>query len=156
MEPTVREARPEDWPAVTALLAELGRPAAGPDDTGHRETFLGYLSRDDAVALVAEIEGRVVGFLDLEFRRRLNYRTPQAWIPDLVVTEMRRSRGVGRALLARAEQLARERECWSITLESALWRERAHTFYEREGWSAYGKSFGKSYTGDRRPPPPQR
>jgi len=40
----------------------------------------------------------VVGFIDLEFRQRLNFSTPQAWVPDLVVTETSRSRGAGKAL----------------------------------------------------------
>src|SRR5207247_7039109 len=68
----VREARGEDWPAVAALLAELGRPdvVGTPEEEASRELFLRYLERDDAVALVAEDGGQVVGFIDLEFRPR--------------------------------------------------------------------------------------
>jgi (aminoalkyl)phosphonate N-acetyltransferase len=105
--------------------------------------FIDYLKRPDSVALVAEREGRVVGFLDMEYRPRLNHLTPQAWVPDLVVAEAERSAGVGKALLGRAEQLARERGCWSITLESANWRSDAHRFYLREAWTDSAKSFGK-------------
>ena len=117
----IREARASDWPAVAALLAELGRPdVRGHDDEDeHRRAFEAYLERPDAVAFVAEEDGRVVGFVDLEFRQRLNFRTPQAWIPDLVVAEHSRSRGAGAALLAAAEQLARERGCFALSLESA-------------------------------------
>jgi GNAT superfamily N-acetyltransferase len=95
------------------------------------------------VILVAEDGGKVVGLLDMEYRVRLNFTTPQAWIPDMVVDEDSRSAGVGRALMARAEELARERGCWGMELESATWRERAHTFYLREGWTDAGKSFSK-------------
>ena len=141
----IREARPEDWPEVAELLAQLGRPdvrATGREDAG-REVFERYLDRADAVILVAEDGGSVVGLLDMEYRVRLNFSTPQAWIPDMVVHQDARSAGVGRALMARAEELARERGCWGMALESAAWRERAHTFYVREGWTDAGKSFSK-------------
>jgi GNAT superfamily N-acetyltransferase len=105
--------------------------------------FRRYLDRADAVLLVAEDAGTVVGLLDMEYRVRLNFTTPQAWIPDLVVDEDSRSAGVGRALISRAEELARERGCWGMELESATWRDRAHAFYLREGWTEAGKSFSK-------------
>lgn len=154
---TVREARAEDWGPVAALLAELGRPQAL--GTGHepalREVFERYLSRPDVVALVAEVDGAVVGFVDIEFRTRLNFEDPQAWIPDLVVAESARSRGAGHALLARAEELAGERGCWGMTLESAAWRTRAHAFYLREGWKESGKSFTKALGDTPWPPAPR-
>jgi GNAT superfamily N-acetyltransferase len=153
----VREARAEDWSQVAALLAELGRPQAL--GTGHepvlREVFERYLSRPDVVALVAEVDGAVVGFVDIEFRTRLNFEDPQAWIPDLVVAESARSRGAGHALLARAEELAGERGCWGMTLESATWRARAHAFYLREGWKESGKSFTKALGDTPWPPAPR-
>jgi GNAT superfamily N-acetyltransferase len=154
----VREATPEDWPVVAALLAELGRPEAlgTPDEEELRRVFLDYLERADVVALVAEDEGRVVGFCDLEFRTRLNFAEPQAWIPDLVVAEDARSRGAGGALIRRAEEISRDRGAWGMSLESATWRERAHSFYEREGWTFSGKAFTRPLTDRPWPPPPPR
>jgi GNAT superfamily N-acetyltransferase len=152
----IREARAGDWPDVAALLAALGRPdvrGTGEEDEA-REVFERYLERSDAEAFVAELEGRVVGFVDLEFRTRLNFTTPQAWIPDLVVNEEARSRGVGAALLRRCEEAARERGCWSLALESANWRERAHAFYVREGMTDTGKAFSKTLTDIDWPPKP--
>jgi GNAT superfamily N-acetyltransferase len=141
----VRRATPDDWPAVAALLAELGRPnvLGTSEEEPARLLFLDYLKRRDAVALVAVDGGRVIGFCDVEFRPRLNFTTTQAWIPDLIVAEGERSRGAGAALLNRAVELAAGRECWSITLESANWRTRAHAFYEREGWQDTAHAFAK-------------
>ncbi|MGH2691125.1 MAG: GNAT family N-acetyltransferase [Actinomycetota bacterium] len=153
----IREARPGDWPEVAALLAELGRPdVRGTDEeSAAREVYERYLARDDATAFVAERDGRVVGFVDLELRTRLNFTTPQAWIPDLIVAEEARSGGVGAALLQRCEEIAREGGCWSLTLESANWRERAHAFYEREGWTFSGKAFAKVLADIEWPPAPR-
>jgi GNAT superfamily N-acetyltransferase len=139
----VREARATDWPEVSALLADLGRPDVrdSDDEDVHRRRFEDYLGRPDTLALVAVDEGRVVGFIDVEFRQRLNFLEPQAWVPDLVVAEDSRSRGAGKALLGEAVARSRERGCWSLTLESASWRERAHAFYMREGMKDTAHSF---------------
>ncbi len=112
----IREATPTDWLAVAALLAELGRPdLRGTEaEAEGRRMYERYLERPDAVALVAEIDGTVVGFLDMEFRTWLNFTALQAWTPDLVVAERSRGQRVGGALLARAEQIARDRGCWSM------------------------------------------
>jgi len=154
----VRPATAEDWPAVGALLAELGRPVVmgTQDEASARDVFLAYLARPDTVALLAEIDDRVVGFCDMEYRTRLNFLDAQAWIPDLVVSEAERGRGAGAALLARAEKLARERGCWGMSLESASWRTRAHAFYAREGWEDTAKSFSKSLSASTSWPPPPR
>ena len=142
----MRDARPEDWPHVENLLAELGRPDVrdDPDEPRHREAFERYLERDDALALVAEEGGDIVGFVDLEFRQRLNFLEPQAWVPDLVVAESARGTGAGRRLLEEAERRARERGCWGMTLESANWRDTSHAFYEHVGWKNTGKSFTRA------------
>ena len=151
----VREARPGDWPEVSGLLAELGRPdVRGSDEEAARRRFERYLARDDVAAFVAELDGRVVGFVNVEFRERLNFTTPQAWIPDFIVAEETRSKGVGAALLDRCQRVARERDCWSLTLESASWRERAHAFYERQGLTAAGKAFGVTLADLDWPPKP--
>ncbi len=152
----IRFAQPEDHRAVAALLEELGRPvvAGTPGEAQHKERFLEYLRRADAFALVADIDGEVVGFTNVEIRHRLNFAQPQAWVPDLVVASHQRGRGVGRALLERVEELARRRGCWGIALQSADWRHDAHAFYRRLGWSGGGFSFTKSFSGLVWPPEP--
>jgi GNAT superfamily N-acetyltransferase len=152
----IRDARAEDWPQVSDLLAELGRPDVRADDEEprHGEAFTRYLERADTLMLVADDDGDLVGFVDVEFRQRLNFLTPQAWVPDLVVTERVRGQGVGRALLEAAEGRARERGCWGMSLESAVWREGTHAFYERVGWSPTGLSFTRPLADVQWPPAP--
>jgi GNAT superfamily N-acetyltransferase len=146
----VRPARPEDWPGVAGLLVELGRGVAAgtANDETHRLQFAGHLRRLDSVSLVAEASGRVIGVVDMEYHQRLGDHRPQARVNDLVVTETARGRGVGRALLARAEELARKRGCFRMALVTASSRDAALAFYEREGWSGYGEWFVKPLTDD--------
>ena len=143
----IREARASDWEGVAAVLAELGRPDARgkPEEDQHRRIFVAYLNRDDVDAFVAEEERAIVGFVNVEYRGRLNRGTLEAWIPELVVKESARARGLGKALLSRAEDAARARGCWGMSLESANWRTDAHRFYEREGWEATAKAFFKGH-----------
>lgn len=153
----VREARPEDWEHVKELLAELGRPdvRSDPDESRHRARYEQYLARDDALALVAEHDGTIVGFVDVEFRQRLNFLQPQAWVPDLVVAEAARGTGAGRALLEEVERRAIERDSWGMALESANWRESSHAFYGHLGWGDTGKAFSRAF-GDAEWPPARR
>jgi GNAT superfamily N-acetyltransferase len=141
----IRDARVDDWPAVASLLVELGRDVHPSATTtpSFMILFGGHLARRETRTLIAETGGDVVGFLDMEFRQRLGHPRPQAWVNDLVVTEPLRGRRIGHALLERAEELARRRGCFRMSLETARWREATHRFYDREGWTANGTWFVK-------------
>ena len=69
----VRAARADDWSAVASLLVELGRGVAAgtADDPTHHMQFGGHLRRLDSVTLVAELDGEVVGVVDMEYHQRL-------------------------------------------------------------------------------------
>jgi GNAT superfamily N-acetyltransferase len=147
---TVRMAAPDDWPAVAALLVELGRGVAlgTADDATHRLRFAGHIGQIATVTLVAELDGAVTGVIDMEYHQRLGDHRPQARVHDLVVTDRVRGRGVGSVLLRRAEELARKRGCFRMTLVTAAWREATIAFYEREGFQDYGRWFVKPLAPD--------
>ena len=153
MAAVVRLAQPSDWPAVAGLLVELGRGVAEgtAGDPTHALQFAGHLRRLEVVTLVADEGGEVVGVLDMEYHQRLGDHRPQARVNDLVVTERARGTGVGRALLSRAEELARKRGCFRMALVTAGWRDETHSFYVGHGWSDYGKWFVKPLTEDVHP-----
>lgn len=138
----IRPAEDGDFDVVAALLEELGRPevTAGTRE-GALRRYRRYLAREDAAPLVAESDGEVIGSMSLEFRDRLNRPTPQAWIPDLIVTPRRRGLGAGRALLLRGVELAAERGCWGVTLESGYARTAAHQLYRAAGMVDEGLFF---------------
>jgi GNAT superfamily N-acetyltransferase len=142
----VRSAEGRDFDDVVRLLEALGRPEVT-DDTRERcrSLYESQLADPAADHVVAEDEdGAIVGFCSLHYLDRLNYTTPQAWVPDLIVDEPTRSRGIGHALLAEAERRARERDCWVLTLESAHWRKDAHRFYDTFGMTDAAKAFVKA------------
>ncbi len=56
----------------------------------------------------------------------------KVYIDDLVTDDSGRSRGVGAALLAHAEEIARRAGCSVLDLDSGVQRHGAHRFYLRE------------------------
>lgn len=142
---TVRPAQPGDFAAVTDLLEQLGRgPVSHNDYATAKQVYTDQLDDPLTAHLVAtDSQGRVIGVCALHFRMRLNHVTPQAWIPDLFVQRSARGRGTARALLGEAERLARERQCWELTLESGEERSEAHLLYSAFGMTNAGKFFRK-------------
>lgn len=143
----VRPAEAGDFDVVTALLEELGRkPVTDATRDDVRALYERHLEDDRARHLVVEDDDGVIAFCSLHFRDRLNNPTPDAWIPDLIVTETARRRGAARAMLQEAEHIAREHGCWQLTLESGYTRRLAHKLYAGEGMTDAGKYFTKRLT----------
>jgi GNAT superfamily N-acetyltransferase len=67
----------------------------------------------------------------------------EMYCDDLVSDEVKRSIGVGRALVTYMEALARERGCNVLTLDSGTQRQQAHKFYFREGFTVTAFHFVK-------------
>ncbi|MFE4633547.1 GNAT family N-acetyltransferase [Streptomyces sp. NPDC056773] len=65
------------------------------------------------------------------------------YVDDLVAAEAERSAGVGRALLTRLEERARELGCHELSLDSGTQRTEAHRFYFRERLTVTAFHFDK-------------
>jgi GNAT superfamily N-acetyltransferase len=140
----VRAARRDDFEDVTRLLELLGRPQVPPATAADcRAVFEEQITDPRAHHVVAEDASGVVAFASVHFRSRLNHPTEEAWVPDLIVAEEARRKGIGRALLDEVERRARERGCHRIALESGYNRAEAHHMYRRFHMRDGGKSFTK-------------
>ena len=140
---SVREAEAGDGAAVATLCTQLGYPTTA-------RAVLVRLARlnagDAARALVAALEGEVIGLATVHLRHTLNHERPLAQLTLLVVDERVRGRGVGRALVAAAETWALGQGCRRIVVTTALHRTDAHAFYERVGYAHTGRRYGKDFT----------
>ena len=137
----VRPAEPHDADAVLALMEGLTRPAVAGDPEPQREVFLAHLDHEDALVFVAELDGQVAGAVSFWIQPRLNWTTPQAWIPDLYVDPAFRRRGLARALLDACAEEARRRGCHRLVLESGDHRAEAHQLYESYGFEHYARAY---------------
>ena len=96
---------------------------------------------DEAATFVAELDGEVVGVVDIHLarpggaHRRLDY----GFVPELAVAERARRRGIGAALMAAAEAWAIARGCAYLALDHNARNDEAGRFYrERLGFRPAG------------------
>jgi ribosomal protein S18 acetylase RimI-like enzyme len=132
----------EDFDATTRLLAELGRPAPTEEKLAAlRRTYAQHAGRADTGSMLALLDGVPVGFVSLEFRQPFFTLQPQAWIPDLIVTEAARGRDIGAALLDAAFAEAIRRGAYAAALESGHHRTVAHRLYATAGMADVGSFY---------------
>ena len=92
-------------------------------------------TRQVETPILAEMEGRVVGFAAVRVVPCVCYATPYAELTELFVEEAWRRRGVGRALMEQAENLAREKGATSLLLLTGLGNADAQAFYQALGYA---------------------
>ncbi len=135
----IRRARESDAPVLATLLAHLGYPADAAELSGRLDRMRAM--GDDA--FVAVRDGGVVGLATVHSRAVLHASRPVAQLTALVVTPQARGQGIGRVLVAWAEQWARDRGADRLVVTTALHRAEAPRFYERLGFEHTGRRYVK-------------
>jgi ribosomal protein S18 acetylase RimI-like enzyme len=138
----VRVARPEDEDALTRLDAAAWTPASGFPSVAERvnDPFFTFFTDDSppGAHLVAELDGRLAGYIRLNPVTPLRENTHVLGIVGLAVAPGDRRRGVASALLAAAEQHARARGSRKLSLRVLGTNETAMRLYERHGFVLEG------------------
>ena len=139
----IRRAKRSDAARLAELSGQLGYPAR-PDEIAQRLRQIKPPSQH-AVLVAESAERRVIGWLHVSVEPLLEMEL-RAEVNGLVVADDERSRGAGRFLLQAAEGWARKHGCKSMSVRSNVIRERAHQFYERNGYEHYKtqKAFRKA------------
>ena len=138
----IRRARSADAPQLALLSGQLGYPATAAQ---MRKRFRGIQPASQHVVFVAEsASAGLIGWIHVSRQPLLEVEI-RAEVNGLVVAEGQRSLGAGAKLLAAAEDWARKHGCKGMSVRSNVVRERAHQFYERNGYEHYKtqKSFRK-------------
>jgi GNAT superfamily N-acetyltransferase len=126
----IREANSADAKELCELSAELGYPS--PLDAMQRRIDVLTALADHAVC-VATFDGELAGWIHVAIVHHLQAES-RAEIGGLVVGTQVRSKGIGRELVARAEEWALQQGVNSVTVRSQIARQDAHRFYLREGY----------------------
>jgi GNAT superfamily N-acetyltransferase len=137
----IRRAKSSDAARLADLTGQLGYPATAAQI---RERLRDIKPTEEHTVFVAESAIEVIGWLHVS-RQVLLESEVRAEVNGLVVADGQRSLGAGARLLATAEEWARKHGCKSMSVRSNVIRERAHKFYERNGYEHYKtqKSFRK-------------
>ncbi|MGF1477923.1 MAG: GNAT family N-acetyltransferase [Cyanophyceae cyanobacterium] len=133
---TIRAAQPSDVTAIFQLIEALAQyEKLSQAVTGNVEALEKHLfgPRPYAEAIVAQWEEQVVGFA-LFFTNYSTFLTrPGIYLEDIFVLPEYRRRGIGRAILDRVAQIARERGCSRLEWSVLDWNEPAIAFYKELG-----------------------
>ncbi|WP_399678775.1 GNAT family N-acetyltransferase [Xenophilus sp.] len=137
---TLRPATPQDVPAIVGMireLAEFERLEHLMEATPERLAAQLFGERPAAEAMVAVADdvadGAAAGYALFFPTFSTFLARPGLWLEDLYVRPAWRSRGLGRALLARVAALAAERDCGRLEWSVLDWNRRAIALYEGMG-----------------------
>jgi len=143
----IRESIYDDIPLLLELLYELGRPK--PQNENEIESFTkllkNYIDDNDKKILVAEInDSKIIGLISLVFLSRLNQKTLELYVPELIISQQYQNQGIGKKLLNSSIELGKEKKCHRIRLESGNQRTESHKFYEHLGFENSSIFFTKN------------
>jgi GNAT superfamily N-acetyltransferase len=132
----VRSAKPQDVPALFELIQALAEyEKLSHMVIGNVELLEQHLfgDRPYAEAIVAEVEGNVIG-LALFFYNYSTFLTqPGIYLEDLFVLPEYRGLGIGKALLLGVGKVAVERGCGRFEWSVLDWNAPSIEFYQRMG-----------------------
>jgi GNAT superfamily N-acetyltransferase len=128
---TTRKLQPGDEVRLAELAGQLGYPST-PEQI--RVRLEKMQDPNEHAVYVAEMsDGYVAGWIGVSIFRAVEVDCCVE-ITGLIVDQEIRSRGIGKVLIDAAEQWARQRGCDAIRVRSNVIRDRAHLFYQRNGY----------------------
>jgi len=130
----IRRVKKTDAEQVAGLSGQLGYPATSAQILRRMK---GLKPASEHAVFVADLPGTgIVGWLHVSVAHVIESDT-RAEVNGLIVADGQRSLGAGALLLDAAEKWARQRGCTAMNVRSNVIRERAHKFYERQGYEHY-------------------
>ena len=143
---TIRRAALPDAPELGALQVRLALQhqdydaqrffVFGAKEATFTDYFVEQLQRDNVAILVAEIEGKIVGFVFTRIEPAFleGLMDTSGWIHDIFLDESARGHGLGKALLQAAIQALRELGAPIIMLAVSPKNETARRLFEEQGF----------------------
>jgi GNAT superfamily N-acetyltransferase len=142
----IRFAERSDVPVIAQLIRALAHYEKLEDEVTMTEERLAnslFGPRPYAETLLAEDDGKAIGFALFFHNFSTFLAQPGIYLEDLFVAPEQRGRGIGRILLERLAKIAVERDCGRLEWAVLDWNRDAIGFYERLGakpnseWTIY-------------------
>ena len=126
-----REMTANDAKAVNTLSNQLGYPLSIEQTLQNINTVL---QSKDHTAFVAEYENKIVGWIGASQAIMIEVM-PHCEINGLVIDQDHRGMGIGKLLIDKVKQWAKEKNNNKIGLHCNVKRTEAHLFYEHLGFA---------------------
>ncbi|TCT19609.1 putative N-acetyltransferase YhbS [Melghiribacillus thermohalophilus] len=142
MDVMIRTLEEKDFNQLPSLLGDLGYPSSKEDVETRFKKIMGNRLYH---TFVAELNGEITGLLGMHMEYSYVNNQPAARVIAMVVKAEHRNQGIGKGLMQKAEQTAREKGAYMMVLNSGNRDERqaAHRFYERTGFQGKATGFYK-------------
>ena len=141
MEISIREATDDDLEGIVELLKELlgaMKDTTGLDHQQLAENCRVLLASKSHNLLVAEDQGKVVGFINVCTRRTCLHPAQSALIDELVVSANYRKQGLGRRLLLAIIKKCKQLGCCEVEVSTEVTNTKARKFYSQLGFEEMG------------------
>jgi ribosomal protein S18 acetylase RimI-like enzyme len=141
----LRDVSEGDAEAIAQLITEFTHLTTTPAEVQQR------LARSQGIEhpILAELDGRVVGFASLRLVNYLGEDAPYAEISELFVSERYRRLGIARALMTELERRARAAGASSMAVLTAADNDTAIALYRTMGFEEFSIALQKWFTEDR-------
>lgn len=147
----IRSATRADVPLILTLVRELAEYEREPDAVTATEPMLEaalFGAKPYAEAVIAEVDGRPVGFALYFFNFSTWTGRPSLYLEDLFVRPESRGHGSGKALLRHLAGIALDRGCGRFEWSVLDWNTPAIDFYRAMGAQPMDEWTVQRVTGD--------
>lgn len=142
MDVSIRNFEDRDFDQVFGLLEQLWSYKEL-NHAGLKKMLDHNLASPGHFYIVAASGAQVVGFCSLTVKHNLWLQDFLGNVDEMVVDGRYRGQGIGKKLMQRITEIAKENNCRQLELESSFPREKAHTFYEELGFEKRAFLFSK-------------
>jgi GNAT superfamily N-acetyltransferase len=142
----IREVNFSELEQVLALYDEYERQKSPSPTIQKQQTIFEQLKNSGGCVLVAVLDSSIVGTCTLNICPNFSWSgRPYAIIENVIVTRAHRNKGIGKALLNQAADLAERKGCYKVALMTGSKKLSTLKFYKSAGFTGDKQGFQRRF-----------